>query len=977
MAGEPAGPSFHGPAPHGSALAVELADALSGEVRADEYTRHLFATDASLYRAVPKVVVYPEDADDVQAAVCCCAEHGVPILPRGGGTSLAGQTVNEAVVLDSTRHMDAIRSVDLDAGTATVQPGLVLDRLNQHVADDGYTFGPDPAAGSRSTIGGAIGNNSAGAHSLVHGATDANLESVTVVLADGTLTTFGPTDRSTIADRAEADGRIGAIYRTIDRLLDTETDAIATAYPTLGRNVAGYNLDALLEADEAGRINLARLIAASEGTLGVIVEATVSLVETPQSIGAALLEYDDLLVAVDDVAAILEHEPAAVEVIDEHLIDRAREHPAFAERADIVSAGTAAALLIEVYDADEPTVKDRLDTIAETFGPTSGDAVDVSVTTDDETRERYWSLRKSALPLMLSETTDEKHVSIVEDAAVPPSALASFVDGFRELLAEHDTFASFYGHAGPGVLHVRPLIDVSSEAGRDRMRDIAEGAYELTIEHGGSVSGEHGDGRVRTEWTKRQYGADIVDCFEALKEAFDPDQLLNPGPITGSIDMRDSQRIDPGETVELPFEPALAWENENGLRGMVDLCHGCGGCRTDQDIGGGIMCPTYRATDEEIASTRGRANLLREAIRGGLSPSTLFDPRFEQEVLDLCIGCKGCLHDCPSSVDLATLKSELRHQRHERTGSTRRERILGDFPRLARWGSLAAPFSNWLARAPGARTLRIHLLGLTGERPPPRFASTAFTEWADGRLPSVTEGDSDQQAVIVPDPYTNYLSPETGRATVELLEAANVAVHVAGDLPPPGRAAYSQGFIDRAREQATAMVSELEPYLEDGWDIVVPEPSAAAMLQSDYAHLLGAETAAPVAAATYTPMEYLDTIDAELSVEPTQTPVTVHEHCHQQSIGRGGAIQSVLAAHGYAVKTVDSGCCGMAGSFGYQAEHYDLSTDIADILVGQLDEHGAEAVLAPGTSCRSQLEHVDGDRPTVHPAVLLADDLKE
>lgn len=976
MPGESPLPTYHGPDPHGSPLAMALHERLDGEVRADDYTRHLYATDASLYRVLPVVVVFPAHRSDVVATVEICAARDTPVLPRGGGTSLAGQTVNEAVVLDFTRHMDAVIDINPAAKTATVQPGVVLDDLNRQLDGTGTRFAPDPASGARSTVGGAIGNNSAGAHSPTYGPTDAHLEEVEVVLADGTVARFGPTHPDDIAERAGAGGLVGAIYTIIDRLRTDETAVIDEAFPDIGRNVAGYALDTVLQPEDDGRINLARLLAGSEGTLGVITEATVRLVDEPAHVGAVLFSYEAFTDAIDDVEAIMDTEPAAVETMDDHLLDKARAHPGFSADAELVPETAGGALLVELFGESAPELETELTTLVERFGPTAGAAIDVRSTTDDDERARYWALRKSALPLMLSETTDEKHASFVEDAAVPPERLPSFVAGLRSLLADHGTYAGFYGHAGAGVLHVRPLVDVTSIEGRETMRSIAEGALELTIAHGGTISGEHGDGRVRTEWTQRQYGPAVVELFKAVKAAFDPSNIMNPGPITGEIRMETDHRIEPDQPVQLEFDPALAWENPNGLLGMVDLCHGCGGCRTDQATGG-VMCPTYRASDEEIASTRGRANLLREAIRGRLPPEMLFDSRFEAEVLDLCIGCKGCLHDCPSGVDLATLKVELRHQRQRRRGPSRRERLLGGFPRLARWGTLTAPVSNWLAGAPGIPSMIAEMFDLHPQRSPPQFASTAFTEWADGRLSAVHTTETDRQVVVVPDPYTNYLEPDVGRSTVHLLEAAGATVVVRDDLPPPGRAAYSQGFVERARSHARGMVESLTPLVEDGWEVVVPEPSAAAMLQSDYAKLLGSASAGELAAATYTPLGYLDHTGAILNVDPPSTQFAVHDHCHQESLGRGGRIASVLADHGYAVEAIDSGCCGMAGSFGYHREHYGLSLAIADILLDQLDAADTDAVLASGTSCRSQLEHVAPSLGVVHPVEQLAADLVE
>ncbi len=965
------GPTYRGPTEEPSPPVDRLRAALAGEVRADAYSRHLWATDASLYREVPVAVAFPRSRADVIAAVEICQDHDVALLPRGAGTSLAGQAVNDAVVLDCSRHLTTIESIDPATRTATVQPGVVLDDLNARVRSHDLQFGPDPAWGAYSTIGGAIANNSAGAHSLAYGATDADLEAVEVVFADATVASLEAMTPAAIAATADPDGDArDRLFATVDRFLREEADTIEAAYPDLHRNVAGYNLAAVLEPDDEGRINLARLIAASEGTLGIVTEATVSLVERPAAVGAALLSYAAYETAMADVAGLVKTDPAAVECLDAAVLDVARDHPTFAEVAAIPPASAEGVLLVEYVGESASAVANRLEETAERFGPDAGEAIAVRLTTDEAERERFWSLRKSALPLLLSETRDAKHVAFVEDTAVPPAALPAYVEGLRSILDDHDTTASLYGHAGPGVLHVRPLIDTVALEGREQLRSIAEAVFELVQDHDGSIAGEHGDGRARTEWTQRQYGPAVVDLFRELKASVDPAGRMNPGPIVGDVDLTTHHRIDPDAEATVPFEPALHWPNDNGVRGMIELCHGCGGCTGDAGAEG-IMCPTYRATGEEIAATRGRANLLREAIRGHLEPETLFDPRFEAEVLDLCIGCKGCLRDCPSGVDLATLKVELRHQRHRRRGPTRRERLFGSFPRLADLASRVAPVSNWLASMPGADAVGARLLGVTPERAPPRFASTPFSAAVADRPPQVDTRATPHRAVILPDPYTDHLHPEVGHATLRVLEAAGVHVEVATDAPPPGRAAYSQGFVERAREQAAATRDQLEGYVDDGWAVVVPEPSAAAMVQSDYANLLGPATAESLAEATYTPVAYLDAIDLDPPVAPGDDHVVLHRHCHGQSVGATDRTAPALAELGYGVTEVDSGCCGMAGSFGYEAEHYDLSVQMGSILVDQLAESPDGVVLAAGSSCREQLAHLEVERPVRHPIAQL------
>lgn len=966
-------PTYHGPAPRANELADDLEVRIEGSVRADSYTRHLFATDASLYRELPVAVVFPKTADDIVETVTVCHERGVPILPRGGGTSLAGQTVNEAVVIDCSRYLNQLLDIDTKGQRVRVQPGIVLGELNEALKPSGLRFAPDPAWGNHSTIGGAIGNNSSGAHSLVYGSTVDHVNELEVVFADGTQATLGPMQPDTIRNRGDPEGdAYQRLLAEASRLLDEEREILKRADLPLHRNSAGYNLGALCDRDNEGRINLARLIVGSEGTLGVITEAVLDVVEPPAEVGAILLSYRDHLEAMRDVDAILETDPAAVETLDEPILEVARDHPTFEEVANLPHEDAAGILLVEYFGETETAVRAKLETISDDFGPGHGTSLEARLATDAAETERFWNLRKSSLPLLLSKTGDEKHIAFVEDAAVPPEHIAEFVAGFHEILAEHDTSASFYGHAGASVLHVRPLIDTVAPAGRETMRSIADAVFELAMSFGGTVSGEHGDGRVRTEYLHRQYGEDVIDSFHALKHAVDPEGLLNPGPIIGPTDMTEGHRVAPGTHPEVPFDPALTWEIPNGMAGMVDLCHGCGGCRGAQSTDGGIMCPTYRASHEEIASTRGRANLLREAMRGYLDVDELFDPRFEAEVLDLCIGCKGCLRDCPSGVDMASLKAEVRHARHQRDGATRRERLLGSFPQVARWGSFLAPFSNWASGLPGTSAIIERVVGLTATRQPPRFASTSLTEWADGRLTPEIASPADR-VIVVADPFTNYLEPEVGRALVTILESMDILVHVPTGLASPGRAALSQGFIVRASDQAAAVVDTLTPRVEEGWSVIIPEPSQAAMVQSDYARLLGENRVSTLADATYTPFEYLAGTEHMIPVEADDTEYVVHEHCHQQSIGRDGHIEAVFDDLGFSVVTVDSGCCGMAGSFGYEREHVELSLAIGSILLEQLASYPDETVLATGHSCRTQLSDLDPTLGVEHPLLALAD----
>jgi Fe-S oxidoreductase len=780
---------------------------------------------------------------------------------------------------------------------------------------------------------------------------------------------------------------------------------------------------------------MASLLCGSEGTLAVVTEVEVSLEPVPATKAVGLLAYEDLGAAVRDVEPILTQEPAAVELVDDVLVDLAANTAEFEDVVTMLPEGTRAVLLVEFYAADDregrrkvaDLLADRAPDVRTEAEPSADRAVaDAPVNAfaaleahDAETRERFWTLRKSGLPILLSRTTDDKHASFIEDCAVAPGRLPEYVERFEAILDRHDTDASFYAHAGPGVLHVRPLVNTKTVEGVETMASIADAVTDLVVELGGSVSGEHGDGRARSQWNRKLYGVDLQGTFRDLKEAFDPDWLLNPGQVVGyddpdagvtsgagptrsddassaatrdgSVDsgegvpdrartvrLTENHRFGPEYEFEAGFEPALHWENDGGFQGMAELCHGCGGCRGGQDTTGGVMCPTYRASEEEITTTRGRANALRQAMSGDL-PEDPFRGEFFEEVMDLCIGCKGCKRDCPSEVDMAKLKVELTHEYHRREGAGAREKLFASVDRLARLASATAPVSNWLTRLPGADLLAETLLGIARERDLPEFRRETLRDWFADRGPRVPPAEAERTALLFPDTYTNFSHPETGKAAVEVLEAAGVHVRLA-DRTDSGRPAFSKGFLDRARATAEDNVAALAPRLRDGWDLVVVEPSDAVMFQSDYPDLLGEDPDAEgpadvtvVAKNTYGVCEYLDWFDLDRGVEfaAPDEHLSYHGHCHQKATKRDHHAVAVLRRAGYAVDALDSGCCGMAGSFGYEAEHYAMSRSIGEILFGQLDDSSGDVVVAPGTSCRTQVGDHEGEQPA-HPVELLA-----
>ena len=976
-----------------SGLAAELREAVDGEVRFDEYAQVLYATDGSIYQARPAGVVIPRTVEAVQAAVRVATAHEVPVLPRGAGSSLAGQAVGPGcVVIDCSKYLDEIVDIDTEARRATVQPGVVQDDLDAALAPHGLQFAPDPASSNRATIGGGIGNNSTGAHSVRYGITDAYAAELDVVLADGSLITT----REVVLDGPEweaivdGEGREAELYPAVRGIVEDAADEIEARYPDLKRNVSGYNLDRVIYENDDGErcLNLSKLIVGSEGTLGVVVGATVDLVTKPERTALAVYCYDDLIEALVAVPVALEHDVSAVELMDEAVFDLARASEGYARYAERIPEGTRAALMVEF---DSELHDDFAAAIAATDAALldDGAAVRSIEATDAADQRDFWQLRKAAIPLLMSLEGDPKPYPFIEDATVPPAELARYVEAFEAILERHGTEAAYFAHAGAGTLHIRPILNLKETDGIETMHAIADDVTDLVLEHHGSFSGEHGDGMARTEFNPKMYGPDLWAAFKAVKTAFDPEWFLHPGNVVYrdgpddvgpdadrgvGADMRERLRYGPTYQTLEP-QTALGFDDDGGFAHLVELCNGCGTCR---QTGSATMCPTYRASRDEVETTRGRANLLRAAISGELPPESLYTDRFQSEVLDLCIGCKGCKNDCPTGVDLAKLKAEVRHHYIERNGTTPRERLFANVDRYAEIGSRLAPVTNWLPGLPGSRWLLDRLLGLAPDRELPRFRRRSFEAWFADRGARIAPADADHRVVFYPDTYTNYSDPGPAEAAVRVLEAAGVHVAVPDDLEPSGRSAFSKGFVDLARDRARHNVEVLGEYVADGWSVVAVEPSDVAMFHDEYADLLGAETAATVGAATYGVFEFLDVhgLDERLELGPVDDVLTYHGHCNAKALNEAGHVAVVLDRLGFDVDVLDSGCCGMAGSFGYESEHYDLSMAIGRRLFEQVDASRGREVVAPGASCRVQLAGHLGSAPP-HPIEVVGDALRE
>jgi FAD/FMN-containing dehydrogenase/Fe-S oxidoreductase len=957
-------------------LAADLRRAVKGEVRFDEYAQVLYATDGSIYQARPAGVVHPKDVSDVQAAVRIAADHDVPIIARGAGSSLGGQAVGPGcVVLEMTTYMDGVVEVRPEERRAIVQPGIVQDHFEEYVSRWGLKFAPDPASSNRATIGGGLGNNSTGAHSVRYGISDAYTEELKVVLADGSLIHT----REVVLDSEEWEGivakgdREAAIYETVRGLVEENQDEIDEKYPDLKRNVSGYNLQKVIYENGEGEevINLSKLLVGSESTLGVIVEAEISLVTLPEETSLALYCFSDLIEALAAVPDALSFDTSAVELMDAEVFRLARDSEQFAQYEEPIPDGTEAALMLEFDSELHDDLREPIQRTNEHFVE-NGDAFDVLEAYTDEDQADIWKLRKAAIPLLMALEGDPKPYPFIEDATVPPAELAEYVQEFERVLDDHGTSAAYFAHAGSGTLHIRPILNLKDGKGIETMRSISEDVTDLVLERHGSFSGEHGDGLARTEFNPKMYGPVLWEAFKEVKSVFDPDWRMNPGKVVyredDPTDMRENLRYGTGYQSIEP-QTKLDFSKEGGFSHLVELCNGCGTCRQTDDV----MCPTYRGMKDEIATTRGRANMLRAAISGEIPTEEMYSERFQEEVLDLCVGCKGCKSDCPTGVDLAKLKAEVKHGYHEREGSDLRTKLFGNIDRLSWLGHKLAPVSNLGPKVPGSRLLMEKVAGIAPDRKLPPFRRESLVDWYEARGPRIGEDEADRKVVLFPDTYTNYSYPEPGKAAIRVLEAAGVHVRIPDECGPSGRAAYSVGLLDDAEKRARKNVEVLGPYVESGWEVVAIEPSDAVVFQDEYTYLIPGTETERVADAAYGIMEYLDEhrlidrlVESERLMVPSES-LTYHGHCHQKSTGKDHHAVGVLGRVGYDVDVLDTSCCGMAGSFGYEAEHYDLSLSIAADLFRKIDASDGDSVIAPGGSCRSQIGDGYGDENPPHP----------
>lgn len=948
---------------------------VAGEIRFDEPSRHLYATDASLYRVLPLGVVIPRTRDDLITTVQIAGELQVPITARGGGTSLSGQSIGPGIVIDCSKYLNRILDLDPVRGRVRVEPGVVLDHLNQTLAPRGWMFGPDVATASRATLGGMIGNNSAGARSVVYGKTDDHVLGLDMILADGSAVAFSSLARPEYLRKLELRTREGDVYRTVHQVVKAHGEEIDARFPKILRRVSGYNLASLAEQTDMNR-SLVPLLVGSEGTLGVMAEAELALVPRLRHRGLLVPHFATLGAALDAVGACLEYGPSAVELLDELLIRLARGQRALSRHMAAVIGEPAALLMVE-FSSDSPEdIADRVEKLTQRLRGIPGLTAIVPALVP-ELRDPLWDLRRASMPLLYGLPGDRKPVTFVEDCAVAPERMPEFAARFREILHQHGTDGSFYGHASVGCLHIRPLLNLHSQDDVQTMRKIMTDVTDLVLAFGGSLSGEHGDGMVRSEWNAKMYGPVIYRAFTQVKAAFDPDNVLNPGRVVHGPAIEENLRVPPALAVIEP-PTVMDYTSQGGYFKSIEVCNGAGVCRKTQ---GGAMCPSFRATRDEKDSTRGRANALREAMTGADAPTDAAGAgragadRWLFDVMDLCLSCKACKAECPANVDMAKLKAEFQQAYYARRRRPVLHMLVKHMHTLSPWGARFAGMGNALVRSSWVRRLLQALTGIDRRRSLPELHREHFRAWFAARRQSHTPANPTRRVILLDDCFTTYQEPQIGRAAVRLLETAGYQVELASLCC--GRTMISKGFLTDARHLAREGIAKLTAPEYAGVPVLGLEPSCILTLADEWPDLVPGGAARDLASRVDLVESWFAGQVASGACEyvppPGQGRLLLHPHCHQKAlVGSEGTARALRLLTGRQTTVLDAGCCGMAGAFGYERAHYDVSVAIANLgIVPAVRQDPEAAIVATGTSCRHQIRDLTGRIP-LHPVEVLA-----
>lgn len=958
----------------------ELQENLRGKFLSDRLSRYLYSTDASSYQIEPMGIVLPADVDDVVLAIKTTAQNGISIVPRGGGTSLSGQGIGEGIILDISPNLNQILEINIEEQWARVQAGVVLDQLNSAVKPHGLMVGPDPSSSANATIGGMTANNSTGSHSIVYGMTLDHIMEAEVVLSNGSIVNFKPISEKEVSNLSQNQTLEGCLFREIPRLMEKYEYAIETGYPKIWRNVAGYNLNRVLRNKQEGKpFNLTPLIVGSEGTLAAILSVKINLVKRPLHTHLVLLHYKNFYDSLSAVPQILEHNPSAIELLDKFFINLTRQNIKYSKRLDFVKGNPGAVLIVEFSGDNSSSIKDQAHILLSSIQQNGSCSAMVEQSEPGEIAN-VWQLRKAGFGLMLSKRGDAKPLAFIDDAPVPVEHLADYADKVMQICQRVGTEAGFYAHVSAGCPHINPMINLKTEGGLKQLRSISQEVIELAISYGGSSTGEHGEGLARSYYNEKVYGPELHRAFRELKGLFDPQNLFNPGKIVDTPLPWDPQllRFNPKYQTPLTITNTIFdFSADGGFSGLVEMCNGQGVCRkTDSDV----MCPSYMATRNEAFSTRGRANALRAAITGKLGLNGLDDAGV-YETLDLCLGCKACKLECPSLVDMAKLKYEFFSRYQEKNGIPLRSRLFGYIAIVNKLSSYIPKVANSIITNKYFSSLLKSWFSIHRSRSLPMVAQKTFQQWFFQRE---SNKNGNRKVILWDDTFLSYNEPEIGIAAVKVLESVGFEVLVLRERKCCGRPLISKGLLKKARGYAAHNVDVLLPYVKQGISIVGMEPSCVSTFRDEYIDLLKNDAAEQVANNCFFIEEFLTNLakqgKLELSWSASLEPqhILVHGHCHQKAtIGTNSLLNMVQMIPNASVEEINSGCCGMAGSFGYEKEHYEISMKCGeDRLFPSIRQADFKTkIVAAGTSCRHQINEGTG-RVAKHPIELLANALQ-
>ena len=942
---------------------------ISGDIRTDLKTRMIYGTDASIYQIIPIGVAFPKSKDDLHQIMLYAFDKEISITPRGGGTSLGGQAIGEGLIIDFSMYMNKVLDFNPEENWVEVQPGIILDELNKYMEHANKIFGPDPSTSNRGNIGGAIGNNSCGAHSLLWGKTQDNVLELDAFTAGGNPLKLGyEGERYFDENNNNLNLNHEKISSKLIEFRKNIIEEIKLKYPSIQRRVSGYNLDELINVEN---FNSAKFVVGSEGTLVAFSKAKVLVHDKPKFTGLALVHFDELIASMEATVSILEHNPSAIEHIGNMILRQAKNNLEYSRMMTFIDGDPDSVLAVEMIANSKTELEDKLNKLKVNLDKQKlGYSTKLLLENSDQ--EKVWNIRKAGLGLMMSTPGDYKAIPFVEDTAVDPKFLPAFVKEFDQIVRSYDTTAGYYGHASVGCMHIRPLINLKMQDEVNKMKLIASDITDLVLKYGGSISGEHGDGLDRSYWNKKMYGDKIYNAFRELKEVFDPHNLMNPGKITDSQDIDQNLKIGP-KYKTFDIDTGFNFTKEKGFASAIEMCNGQGACRK---VTSGVMCPSYMVTRDEELSTRGRANALRGLISGQLPNSSWKDKNLFS-ILYLCLECKACKSECPSNVDMAKLKYEYLNQYYKSNKRPLSQKFIGNIGFFSKMGSLTAVLTNFVTDLSIVKKILDIFFDIDSRRTLPKFAKKSLVS-----LFSDTSSDKYQKSVLLfPDTFLNYQNPEIGFAVKKILNKLGYNVIVPDDTKCCGRPMLSTGQIDKAKINIKHNIDNLYEYVKNGIEIIGIEPSCILGFKEDFIDLLDEkyqDKAEKIKSNVYIIDEFFtkNKIWEKIKFKKHKyEKIIVQPHCHQQSISGNSSLKLLLEKFGFDnCEYVENGCCGMAGSFGYFKDKYDISIALAerDLIPRIKRSKGEIAVVAAGVSCREQINH-GTDARAKHPVEIIAE----